>query len=229
VKSLRWLRGEFPPPSEALTEPNGLLAAGGDLSTERLLSAYSQGIFPWYSQGQPILWWCPDPRAVLWPSELRVSRSLRRSVRNRGFEFKINTAFDAVVAACAEPRRYGSGTWITAEMAAAYGRLHVLGWAHSFESWHTGRLVGGVYGVALGGLFFGESMFSRMTDASKVALVHAMQFLVTAGIELVDCQVASPHTASLGAVDIGREEFLGHVATLCRPPFHPRIWPAKSA
>jgi leucyl/phenylalanyl-tRNA--protein transferase len=229
VKSLRWLRGEFPPPSEALTEPNGLLAAGGDLSPDRLLSAYSQGIFPWYSEGQPILWWCPDPRAVLWPGELRVSRSLHRSVRNRGFEFKVNTAFDAVVAACAEPRSYGSGTWITAEMAEAYGRLHALGWAHSFESWHAGRLVGGLYGVALGKIFFGESMFSRTTDASKVALVHAMELLVAAGIELVDCQVASAHTASLGAVDIGRERFLGLVATLCRPPFKPQVWPAKTA
>lgn len=229
MKSLRWLRGAFPPPSEALTEPNGLLAAGGDLSPERLLSAYSQGIFPWYSEGQPILWWCPDPRAVLWPEELRVSRSLRRSVRNRGFEFRVNTAFDDVVAACAEPRSYGGGTWITAEMAAAYGRLHALGWAHSFETWREGRLVGGLYGVALGGIFFGESMFSRTTDASKVALVHAVDFLIADGIELVDCQVASAHTVSLGAVDMDREAFLEHVAKLCRPPFEARVWPAKTA
>lgn len=229
MKSLRWLRGEFPPPSEALSEPNGLLAAGGDLSPERLLSAYSQGIFPWYSEGQPILWWCPDPRAVLWPDELRVSRSLRRSIRNRGFEFKVNAAFDAVVEACAGPRSYGSGTWITTEMANAYGRLHELGWAHSFETWHDGRLVGGLYGVALGGIFFGESMFSRMTDASKVALVHAVEFLVVEGIELIDCQVASAHTASLGAVEIDRDEFLGRVAELCPAPLRPRLWPAESA
>jgi leucyl/phenylalanyl-tRNA--protein transferase len=229
VRSLRWLRGAFPPPSEALTEPNGLLAAGGDLSPERLLSAYSQGIFPWYSAGQPILWWCPDPRAVLWPDELRISRSLRRSLRNRGFEFKVNTSFDAVVAGCAAPRSYGGGTWITAEMAAAYSRLHELGWAHSFETWHEGHLVGGLYGVVLGQIFFGESMFSRATDASKVALAHAIELLVAGGIELVDCQVASAHTVSLGAVDISREQFLDHVGRLCRPPFEPRVWPAKTA
>jgi len=229
VRPLRWLRGSaFPPASEALTEPNGLLAAGGDLTPERLLTAYSQGIFPWYSGGQPILWWSPDPRAVLWPRELKVSRSLGRAVRNRGFEFRINTSFDAVVAACAEPRRYGGGTWITAEMAAAYGHLHRLGWAHSFETWHSGSLVGGLYGVALGAMFFGESMFMRVTDASKVALVHAVDFLVSAGIELIDCQVASSHTVSLGAVDIPRERFLRHLTELCRPPFEARAWPEKT-
>jgi leucyl/phenylalanyl-tRNA--protein transferase len=227
--SLRWLSqahpvDAFPPPHEALSEPNGLLAAGGDLKPERLLAAYSQGIFPWYQEGQPILWWCPDPRAVLWPSSLRVSRSLRRSVANGGFEFRVNTAFAEVVAACAEPRGYGAGTWITREMAAAYVRLHELGWAHSFETWHDGRLAGGLYGVALGRAFFGESMFTRVTDASKVALVHAVAFLVTQGIELIDCQVASAHTASLGAVDVPRAQFLERIATLCRPPWSPRAW-----
>lgn len=229
MKSLRWLRGAFPPPSEALTEPNGLLAAGGDLTPERLLSAYSQGIFPWYSDGQPILWWSPNPRAVLWPGELKVSRSLRRSLRNRGFGFRVNTAFAEVVAACAEPRPHSGGTWITAEMAEAYVRLHALGFAHSFETWHAGKLVGGLYGVALGDIFFGESMFARMTDASKVALVRAVELLVSAGIELIDCQVASAHTLSLGAVEIAREEFLRLVGSLCRPPFEPRVWPEKTA
>jgi leucyl/phenylalanyl-tRNA--protein transferase len=230
VRSLRWLRGNaFPSPNEALTEPNGLLAAGGDLEPERLLSAYAQGIFPWYQEGQPILWWSPDPRAVLWPRELKVSRSLRRSMRNRGFEFRVDTAFDAVVAGCAAPREYGGGTWITAEMAAAYGRLRGLGWAHSFESWRDGVLVGGLYGVALGSVFFGESMFSRATDASKVALVRAVEVLQAAGIELIDCQVASAHTTSLGAIEIPRERFLKYVADLCQPPFEARVWPRKTA
>jgi leucyl/phenylalanyl-tRNA--protein transferase len=227
--SLRWLspthRGErFPPPSEALTEPNGLLAAGGDLTPERLLSAYTHGIFPWYQDGQPILWWSPDPRAVLTPDGLRISRSLRRSVARRGFEFRVDTEFERVVAACAEPRRYGSGTWITAEMAAAYVRMHRLGWAHSFETWHSGALVGGLYGIAIGRVFFGESMFTRVTDASKVALVHAVDLLRARGFELIDCQVASAHTLSLGATEIPRAEFLNRLAELCGPAAAPQIW-----
>jgi leucyl/phenylalanyl-tRNA--protein transferase len=227
--TLRWLSptdrvDAFPPPHEALTEPNGLLAAGGDLAPERLLAAYSQGIFPWYSEGQPILWWCPDPRAVLWPSALKVSRSLRRAVAKGGFEFRVNGAFAAVVAACAGPRRYGAGTWITAEMAAAYTRLHELGWAHSFETWRAGELAGGLYGVALGRAFFGESMFTRVTDASKVALVHAVAFLAAHGIELIDCQIASAHTVSLGAVDMPRAQFLAQIARLCAPPVRPQAW-----
>jgi leucyl/phenylalanyl-tRNA--protein transferase len=200
------------------------LAAGGDLEPERLLNAYAQGIFPWYSQGQPILWWSPDPRSVLTPERLRVSRSLRRSVAKRGFEFRVNEAFDAVVSACAAPRSYGDGTWITAEMALAYGRLHRLGWAHSFESWQGDTLVGGLYGVAIGGVFFGESMFTRASDASKVALVHAVAYLRAKGIDLIDCQVTSAHTASLGAVDIPRSEFLRRIAERCQPPVHPQIW-----
>jgi leucyl/phenylalanyl-tRNA--protein transferase len=229
VTSLLWLSRNqradaFPPPSEALTEPNGLLAVGGDLEPERLLAAYKQGIFPWYQEGQPILWWSPDPRAVLWPSALHVSRSLRRSLRKRGFEFRVDTAFQRVVAACAEPRRYGGGTWITAEMAAAYARLHRLGWAHSFETWLDGRLVGGVYGVGMGRAFFGESMFSRVTDASKVALVRAVDFLRARGTELIDCQVASAHTQSLGAVDIPRATFLALIAELCSDPAKPEKW-----
>jgi leucyl/phenylalanyl-tRNA--protein transferase len=227
--SLRWLSqtervDAFPPPSDALREPNGLLAAGGDLSPERLLAAYSRGIFPWYAEGQPILWWCPDPRAVLWPGGLRISRSLRRSLGKRRFAFRVNTDFSAVVAGCAEPRRYGGGTWITRDMAAAYTRLHELGWAHSFESWRNDQLVAGMYGVAVGRLFFAESMFTRATDASKVALVHAFEFLEGQGIELVDCQVASAHTVSLGAVEIPRAEFLDRVAELCRPPVTPHHW-----
>jgi leucyl/phenylalanyl-tRNA--protein transferase len=229
TRSLAWLSPElppdaFPPVEHALTEPNGLLAAGGDLSPERLLAAYKRGIFPWYQDGQPILWWSPDPRAVLRLDALKVSRSLRRSLRNRGFEFRIDTAFDTVVASCAAPRSYGAGTWITADMAEAYARLHRLGWAHSFEAWLEGRLVGGLYGVAIGRAFFGESMFSRATDASKVALVRGVEYLRSRGTELIDCQVASAHTRSLGAVDIPRAEFLGLIRELCADPEPPRTW-----
>ena len=228
MRTLRWLSRstaiDFPPPDEALTEPNGLLAAGGDLEPERLLTAYRRGIFPWYDEGQPILWWSPDPRAVLWPDRLHVSRSLRRSLRTGQFEFRVDSAFDAVVAACAAPRSYTDGTWITPEMATAYGRLHRLGWAHSFETWREGALVGGLYGVALGRVFFGESMFTRATDASKVALVHAVEFLRARQFALIDCQVASAHTLSLGATNIGRPEFLRLVAQHCEPPGTPRRW-----
>jgi leucyl/phenylalanyl-tRNA---protein transferase len=229
MSSLAWLSPTqgadvFPHPSRALREPNGLLAAGGDLEPARLLAAYKQGIFPWYQEGQPILWWSPDPRAVLWPDGLKVSRSLRRSMRNRGFEFRVDTAFDAVVAHCAEPRSYGAGTWITAEMAAAYARLHRLGWAHSFETWAGGQLVGGMYGVGIGRAFFGESMFTRATDASKVALVHAIDFLRARGAAVLDCQVASAHTQSLGAVDMPRAHFLQLIAELCAEEAPPQTW-----
>ena len=229
MKSLLWLSRNqrvdaFPPASEALTEPNGLLAAGGDLEPERLLAAYRQGIFPWYQEGQPILWWSPDPRAVLWPAGLKVSRSLRRSMRNRGYEFRVDTAFERVIAACAEPRGYGGGTWITAEMAEAYLRLHRLGWAHSFETWQDDRLVGGLYGVAIGRAFFGESMFTRATDASKVALVHGVELLRSRATQIIDCQVASAHTRSLGAVDMPRTEFLSLIEDLCTESAGPQTW-----
>ena len=229
LRSLCWLSRSaradaFPSVNEALTEPNGLLAAGGDLKPERLLAAYKRGIFPWYQEGQPILWWSPDPRAVLWPDELKVSRSLRRSLRNRRFDFRVDTAFDDVVAACAEPRTYGAGTWITAEMAEGYGRLHRLGWAHSFEIWRDGRLVGGLYGVGVGRVFFAESMFTRATDASKAALVHAVAQLRSRNIELIDCQVASAHTRSLGVVDMPRSEFLSLLGSLCTESASPETW-----
>lgn len=233
MRSLCWLSRSthveaFPPVSEALTEPNGLLAAGGDLTPERLLAAYRKGIFPWYQEGQPILWWSPDPRAVLKPDALRVSRSLHRSLRKRRFEFRVDTEFDRVVAACAEPRDYGGGTWITPEMAEAYGRLHRLGWAHSFETWQDDRLVGGLYGVAVGRVFFGESMFTRVTDASKVALVHAVELLRSRNTQLIDCQVASAHTRSLGVVDIPRAEFLSLIGSLCAESARPQTWRVAS-
>jgi leucyl/phenylalanyl-tRNA--protein transferase len=228
MRALRWLSrsgaADFPAPHEALTEPNGLLAAGGDLEPARLLTAYRRGIFPWYEEGQPILWWSPDPRAVLWPDRLHVARSLRRSARNRGYTFRVDSAFDEVVAACAAPRSYGQGTWITHEMATAYGRLHELGWAHSLETWHDGVLVGGLYGVAIGKVFFGESMFARATDASKVALVHGVAMLRERQFELIDCQVASAHTASLGATNVSRVEFLRLLTELCSPPGAPARW-----
>lgn len=225
---LRWLSpsvpDDFPAISEALDEPNGLIAAGGDLEPGRLLAAYSRGIFPWYEEGQPILWWSPNPRAILWPEALKVSRSLHRSIARRGYDFRIDTAFDEVVAGCAAPRRYGGRTWITADMARAYGRLHALGWAHSFETQLDGELVGGLYGVAIGRVFFGESMFSRATDASKVALVRAVDFLRTRGFALIDCQVASEHLASLGAECIPRSQFVRYLHEYCRPPGVPESW-----
>jgi leucyl/phenylalanyl-tRNA--protein transferase len=229
MSTLRWLSSadaadRFPAVSEALTEPNGLLAAGGDLSPKRLLAAYRRGIFPWYEEGQPILWWSPDPRAVLRPDGVRISRSLRRSLIKGGFELRIDTAFAAVVAACAEPRRYTDSTWITREMAAAYARLHKLGWAHSFETWRDGELVGGLYGVAIGRVFFGESMFARANDASKVALVRLAEHLGARSFELIDCQVASAHVASLGATSISRDEFLALLDQYCEPPGTPASW-----
>jgi len=230
---LRWLAPStaadaFPPVDEALEDPNGLLAAGGDLSPDRLIAAYARGIFPWYSEGQPILWWSPDPRAVLTPGTLKVSRSLRRSLRRRGFELRIDSAFHEVVARCAEPRHDVGGSWITQEMANAYGVLHELGWAHSFESWRDGSLVGGLYGVAIGHVFFGESMFTRATDASKVAFVRAVEFLAAKGFELIDCQVANAHTQSLGATTLPRRDFVKLLTELCVPPGIPERWRSLS-
>lgn len=211
----------FPPVEHALVDPNGLLALGGDLSPPRLLAAYRRGVFPWYSQGQPILWWCPDPRAVFYPEAVRVSRSLSKLLRQGRFEVRVDTAFDAVVRACAAPRARQEGTWITDEMAAAYGMLHRRGAAHSVEAWRGGKLVGGLYGVALGEVFFGESMFSRERDASKVALVA----LARLGFRLIDAQVPSEHLARMGAVEIPRTRFLSHLAAWCdQPP--PRLTPA---
>ena len=200
----------FPAADQALDEPAGLIAAGGDLRPERLLAAYRRGIFPWYSPGQPILWWCPDPREVLFPSEFRRTRSLAKRERNAGFEVRFDTDFAAVIDACAAPRDIdGGGTWITAEMRAAYLALHHLGHAHSIETWHEGSLVGGLYGVHQGGVFFGESMFSRMADASKVALSALVRHALAQEIGLIDCQMPSRHLASLGSRAISRTEFLG--------------------
>jgi len=202
----------FPPVSEALTEPDGLLCAGGDLSEARLLEAYRRGVFPWYAQGQPILWWSPDPRAVLFPNEFKVSRSLGKALRNRGFETTFDRAFGEVIRHCADSRLRPEGTWITPQMIAAYQRLHAGGYAHSVETWLDGRLVGGLYGVALGRVFFGESMFSRERDASKVAFKQLVDTSLALGVELIDCQVANPHLSSLGARDLPRQEFVARIA-----------------
>ena len=221
-----WLRpgdppSAFPPVETALAEPDGLLCAGGDLSPERLVEAYRRGIFPWFSAGQPILWWSPDPRTVLYPSELRVSRSLARSLRNRGYTASVDRAFGEVIDRCADPAQRPEGTWITADMRAAYLRLHELGWAHSIETWDADRLVGGLYGVALGQAFFGESMFSLGRDASKVALWGLTGLLRERDIRFLDCQVASSHLASLGARSIARREFLLELARATAGPLRP--------
>jgi len=213
---LTWLeRGSaFPPVERALKDPNGLLAAGGDLTLERLLDAYRCGIFPWYSGGEPILWWSPDPRMVLFCDELKVSRSLGKSMRNKGYEVRIDSAFGRVLKQCAGPRKGAQGTWLGDSMQAAYLALHRAGYAHSFETWRGHDLVGGLYGVAVGRMFFGESMFSHATDASKVALVELVRSLERRGFPLIDCQVRTPLLASLGAREIPRRSFLRRVTAL---------------
>ncbi len=196
-------------PSPDLAEEDGLLAVGGDLGVERLLLAYSMGIFPWYSEGSPILWWSPDPRLVLFQEELKISRSLRQTLKKGIFRVTFDTAFEEVMRGCAEIRRKDDqGTWITEEMIEAYCSLHEEGFAHSVESRVEGSLTGGLYGVALGGVFFGESMFSRRSDASKVAFVGLVQRLAGLGFRIIDCQMTTPHLMSLGAREISRAEFL---------------------
>ncbi len=198
----------FPSPEQALTEPNGLLAIGGDLSVERLKLAYANGIFPWYSDDQPILWWSPDPRCVLFPERIHISRSLRKKLRQGNYQITIDQAFSEVIRECAAPRAKQDGTWITSEIETAYIRLHQLGLAHSFECWQDGELVGGLYGIAMGRCFFGESMFSRATDASKITFVHLAGQLKAWDYAIIDCQVENPHLISLGAESISRDRFL---------------------
>lgn len=214
----------FPPVETALRDPNGLLAAGGDLSTERLLQAYEQGIFPWFGDDDPVLWWTPDPRMVLFTNELHVSRSLRKTVRSRRFRVTADTAFADVMAACAEPRAGQDGTWITPAVLDAYTTLARLGYAHSIEVWEGDALVGGLYGVALGRIFFGESMFSRRSDASKVGLVHLVRQLRRWGVPLVDCQMSTGHLASLGARNVSRGEFGAVLSRHVHTPSPPSPW-----
>jgi len=214
----------FPPVEAALRDPNGLLAMGGDLSLERLLDAYRHGIFPWFSPGEPILWWSPDPRMVLEPDQIRVTRSLAKRIRNGGFELRVDSAFAEVMRACAMPREDDAGTWISPAMVAAYTRLFDAGYAHSVETWHEGVLVGGLYGVAIGRMFFGESMFSRMPDASKVALVRLARQLRQWGFGMIDCQMETAHLASLGARTMPRVVFTARLEELVNLPHLPGPW-----
>lgn len=221
---LHWLdprdpQQPFPPAHLAMRDPNGLLAIGGDLSVARLIRAYSSGIFPWYNPDEPILWWSPDPRAVLHPGAMRVTRSLHKSVRRADHAVTLDQAFEAVLEACSGPRARGKGTWLGSEMRQAYTQLHERGYAHSVEVWRQGALVGGLYGVALGRVYFGESMFSHATDTSKIALYWLCQQLHAWKFELLDCQVGSEHLKSLGAIDISRERFLNQLrAAVAQPP-----------
>jgi leucyl/phenylalanyl-tRNA--protein transferase len=214
----------FPPVEYALDEPNGLLAAGGTLTVERLVDAYARGIFPWFSEGDPILWWSPDPRMVLFVDEFRISHSLARRLRRRPFEVTADRAFPSVVRACAEPRTRDGGTWLVPAMIRAYERLHEAGVAHSIEVWDGAALAGGVYGVALGRGFFGESMFTRKTDASKIALAHLAAQLSRWRFPFIDCQMSTPHLASLGAREIPRSEFVRLVDRLVRDDGVPGPW-----
>lgn len=217
----------FPPVESALDEPDGLLAAGGDLSPLRLLAAYRRGIFPWYSADEPILWWSPSVRTVFDPARMHVPRRLARWLRGCGWELRADSAFAQVMEGCAAPRAGESGTWITPEMQAAYGRLHALGHAHSVEAWDGGRLAGGVYGVALGGVFFGESMFSAQANGSRVALLALARAMVGWDMPLLDAQVASAHLARLGATALPRAAFLARVRELTAREGRPGSWQAQ--
>lgn len=224
-----WLdkRPDFPPVERALLEPNGLLAAGGELSPPWLLAAYSQGIFPWYSEGEPVLWWSPDPRLVLIPDRIRISRSLRKVLRSERYQIRFDTAFAEVVRACAEPRTYQRDTWITPQMQAAYVRMHELGHAHSVEAWQGNKLVGGLYGMAVGRAFFGESMFSRANDASKCCLAWLSRFLDARDFAVIDCQMTTSHLLSMGAEEVPRAVFVSALQGLCQTGQAPGRWPEQ--
>lgn len=227
-----WLRSNapFPAVETALDEPNGLLAASPDLSPARLLAAYRMGIFPWYSEDQPVLWWSPDPRMVLFVDELRVSRSLRKVVKQQRFEIRVDTGFRKVIEACAMVPRPGQlGTWITPSIIDAYAELHAQGYARSVEAWRAGRLVGGLYGVAIGRMFYGESMFAHEPDASKVALVHLVAMLRTHGFPMIDCQQETAHLASFGARAIPRRAFAERLPALVHCPAPEGTWVPVSA
>ena len=229
-RRVTWLSADdppdaFPPVDAALREPNGLLAAGGDLSPDRLLAAYRRGIFPWYDEGQPLLWWSPDPRCVFLEGDFRLSRRLRKQLRQSAAEVRFNTAFDEVIRACAAPRRHLQGTWITNDMVVAYQQMHANGWAHSIEIWEDDMLIGGLYGLVIGKAMFGESMFSKQANASKIALLVLDRLLDAGEIGVLDCQMQSAHLLSLGASSIPRDQFTGLLNRLCKPvqPFN--HWP----
>jgi leucyl/phenylalanyl-tRNA--protein transferase len=215
---------DFPDVRHALRQPNGLLAAGGDLCPERLTSAYRRGIFPWYSAGDPILWWSPDPRTVLFPERIHVSRSLRKRLRRRTLGVTMDRAFESVIRSCSAPRDAEGGTWIVPEMLSAYEAMHRLGLAHSVEVWKDGALAGGLYGVSIGGVFYGESMFSRADDASKVALVHLCRRLAEWGFGLIDCQMRTEHLLSLGAEELRRSRFTALLHQFCPRPGRKGTW-----
>jgi leucyl/phenylalanyl-tRNA---protein transferase len=215
---------DFPPVNQALSYPDGLLAIGGDLSIKRLLVAYRKGIFPWFSNGEPILWWAPSERMVLFPEHIHITRSLRKVLKKEPFELSIDKCFTHVMEQCAAPRQKQLGTWITQEVLEAYTLLHQKQYAHSVEVWHKGRLVGGLYGVVIGKVFYGESMFSFMNDASKVALVHFARQLQRWGYELIDCQVYSDHLSSLGAINIARSDFSNLLQRLCAAQPVAHVW-----
>ena len=214
----------FPSLRKALREPDGLLAVGGCLSEKRLLTAYRHGIFPWYNPGEPILWWSPDPRLILFPDKLIVSRSLRKTLRKNSFTVTFDQAFSDVIAACAEPRAESAGTWITTDIQQAYNQLHRSGFAHSAEAWQDGELVGGLYGVAIGRVFFGESMFHTRTDASKVVFVGLVEQLKVWGYRLIDCQVHTQHLASFGAENCDRSTFVTLLDRYCDVPADKSAW-----
>jgi len=214
----------FPPVEKALLEPNGLLAVGGCLSPERLVNAYRHGVFPWFGELEPILWWSPDPRLVLWPERIKISRSLRKRLNRGEFGFSFDRCFETVLEACSEPRRDAAGTWITPAMKRAYVELHRRGLAHSFEAWQGDRLVGGLYGVAIGRVFFGESMFHRVTDASKAAFAFSCESLSRWNYALIDCQVHTHHLESLGAEEIPRAEFVRLLKDYYDQPISPKAW-----
>jgi len=218
----------FPDIETALREPDGLLAAGGDLSSERLVAAYAKGIFPWFEDGQPILWWSPDPRCVLRPTEYHVSKRLLQSLRRSSLKVSINQAFGDVIRECAGARKSQQGTWITQDMIVAYEHLHAEGWAHSIEVWDSDRLVGGMYGLAIGKVFFGESMFSAESNTSKVALLGLCRQLVQHDFALLDCQVVSQHLVTLGATTIPRSEFAQILGIACEPPIRFDQWTKKT-
>ncbi len=214
----------FPPLQQALKQPNGLLAAGGDLSPERLLDAYRHGIFPWFNEDDPVLWWSPDPRMVLFPEEFRTSHSLVKTLRKGDYEVRVDSAFEQVMRACAAPRAGQPGTWIVEDIIRAYCELHRMGYAHSVETWMDGTLAGGLYGVAIGKMFYGESMFSRRTDASKIAVAHLAKQLEQWNFGMIDCQMSTPHLASLGAREIARDEFIVQLSDLTGQPGIPAPW-----
>jgi len=218
----------FPDIENALDEPDGLLAAGGDLGSERLLAAYAKGIFPWFDEGQPILWWSPDPRCVLHAPELHISRRLKQTISRSTMTLSFNQAFGDVIRACAGERKSQHGTWITQDMISAYEQMHDEGWAHSAEVWESDRLVAGVYGLAIGRVFFGESMFSREANASKFALLGLCQQLVANDFELIDCQVVSPHLITLGATTMPRVIFAKILRSACSPATQFDHWPKKT-